>query len=68
PDSEFLKELHADPLPPGPRYVSVAGTRDLICPRGTSLLDGAEHYELPIGHAEFIAHPDVADLVAPLLH
>lgn len=68
PGSEFLAELHADPLPPGPRYVSVAGTRDLICPRSTSLLDGAEHYELPIGHAEFIARPNAANLVALLLH
>lgn len=67
PDSAFLSELHADPLPRGPRYVSVAGTRDLICPPGTARLEGSDYYELPVGHAEFIVAPDVVDLVAPLL-
>ncbi len=67
PDSAFLEELHADPLPAGPRYVSVAGTRDLICPTGTARLEGSDYYELPVGHAEFVVSPDVVDLVAPLL-
>jgi len=67
PDSSFLEELHADPLPAGPRYVSVSGTRDLICCGGTSRLEDAEHYELPIGHAEFIIDRSVTDLLAPLL-
>jgi pimeloyl-ACP methyl ester carboxylesterase len=67
PNSPFLAELHADGLPPGPRYLTVAGTRDIICPPPTAQLDGAEHYELPIGHAEFIADPTVVDLLAPLL-
>lgn len=67
PDSAFLEDLHADPLPAGPRYVSVAGTRDLICPGRTARLEGAEHHELPIGHAEFIIDPSVTDLLAALL-
>lgn len=67
PDSSFLQELHTDPLPAGPRYLSVAGTSDLICPPETARLDGAEQYELPLGHAEFIIDQAVVDLIAPLL-
>ena len=67
PDSDFLKELHEDPLPAGPRYVSVAGTEDLICPPDTARLAGAEHHELPIGHAEFIIDKAVIELLDPLL-
>jgi hypothetical protein len=67
PDSSFLEELHADPLPSGPRYVSVAGSNDLICPPQTAHLDGTEQLELPIGHAEFILDQGLVDLIAPLL-
>lgn len=67
PNSPFLKRLHADPLPPGPRYLSIAGSRDLICPPETSLLDGADQQELPIGHAQFLVDERVPDLVAPFL-
>ena len=67
PDSSFLRKLHADPLPPGPRYVSVAGTHDHICPPRTAHLDGTEQLVLPIGHAEFIIDQGLIDLIAPLL-
>jgi len=67
PNSSFLRKLHDDPLPPGPRYVSVAGTNDLVCPPHTACLDGAEQHELPLGHAEFILDRSLVELLAPLL-
>ncbi len=50
PGSAFLAALHADPLPTGPRYVALAGTRDRICPTHSALLDGAEHHPRPFSH------------------
>lgn len=67
PGSEFLKSLHADPLPFGPRYLSVAGTRDRVCPPRTALLAETQHVELPISHVEFITDRRVTDLVVRFL-
>lgn len=54
PGSEFLKCLHADPLPEGPRYVSLYGTQDLICRPQDCILRGAENHPLPAGHWTFV--------------
>lgn len=68
PDSDFLAQLHADPLPKGPRYVSIVGTHDLICPPETAALDGADEIiRLPIGHARFLVAPSVAAALVPHL-
>lgn len=67
PGSKFLRDLHAEPLPYGPRYLTVAGTRDLVCPPRTALLAETQHAELPIGHVEFITDRRVADLVVRFL-
>lgn len=67
PRSPFLKRLHEDPLPLGPRYLTVAGTRDAVCPPATARLDGAHFRELPIGHAQFLVDERVPDLVVPHL-
>jgi len=49
-DSDFLKKLHEEPLPQGPRFVSVSGYFDFICPPCLSTLDGADNRFFPFQH------------------
>jgi pimeloyl-ACP methyl ester carboxylesterase len=67
PKSAFLADLHKDPLPPGPRYVSIGGTDDWICPLATTRLSGAENYEGPFGHQSFLIDPAVHELIEEFL-
>ena len=67
PGSPYLKALHEEPLPFGPRYLTVAGTRDRVCPPRTALLAQTQHAELPIGHVDFITDRRVTDLIVRFL-
>jgi len=51
PDSFFLRELKADPLPPEVEYHSIAGSHDFVSPATRSRLQGSIHTEIPCGHA-----------------
>lgn len=67
PWSRFLSELHADPLPPGPRYVSIVGNVDVICPSQTACLEGAENVHGDFGHLSLFHDSALHDLVAAVL-
>jgi triacylglycerol lipase len=67
PWSKYLSELHGDPLPRGPRYVSIIGEQDVICPPPTARLDGAENLYGPFGHASLFYDSALHDLVAAVL-
>ena len=54
--SSFLDELNARPLPPGPRYVSIAARLDLIVPSPRTRLAGAEHTVVDLPLTSINAH------------
>jgi pimeloyl-ACP methyl ester carboxylesterase len=64
PGSRFLRDLHARPLPEGPRYACIAGTKDAICPASSTRFEGAERVEVPIGHNDFLANESLHALIA----
>ncbi len=51
PNSFFIQELRATPLPPEVSYHSIAGSRDVICPPQYCRLEGADYREIECGHA-----------------
>ena len=59
PGSDFLKALHSDPLPEGPKYVSLYGTRDFICRPRDCMLRGAENHPITGGHWTFVFNPSI---------
>lgn len=58
-NSDFLRQLHTDPLPTGPRFVSLAGTNDIIVTPGRTALDGALLATGPYGHEDFLISSDL---------
>jgi pimeloyl-ACP methyl ester carboxylesterase len=66
-DSDFLKKLHEDPLPHGPRYMTVSGLFDLICPPCSSVLNGADNRFLPFQHHDLMfttwVHAEIAKMI-----
>lgn len=67
PWSRFLADLHADPLPPGPRYVTIVGDRDVVCPPPTARLAGADNVHGDFGHLSLFHDGVLHDLVAAVL-
>ena len=67
PGSPLILTLQARGLPPGPRYISVAGDADLICPATRTLLPGAELVSAPFGHADFWHNRRLYEFLAPYL-
>lgn len=67
PGSEFLRELHADPLPEGPRYVSLYGTRDLMCRPRDCMLHSAENHHIVAGHWTFVYNPRIHRIILTYL-
>jgi hypothetical protein len=57
PGSDVIRRLAAEPLPPGPTYVSIAARADLVVPSPDAHLDGAENITVPV--AGLTAHDDV---------
>ncbi|MEK9152893.1 MAG: alpha/beta fold hydrolase [Patescibacteria group bacterium] len=55
PCSPFHRDLHADPLPAGTKFVSISGKRDDVCPASTNYLKGAVNVSLDYGHSSFFA-------------
>ena len=48
--SPFLQKLRDEPLPDGPRYVTIAGSDDRICPPKTALLPGTDQHVEKFDH------------------
>ncbi|MEA3249872.1 MAG: hypothetical protein U9Q03_06010 [Patescibacteria group bacterium] len=65
--SEFIQKLHEDPLPPGPRYVSVSGHLDFVCPPYVSQLDGTDNRFLLFQHFHLILSPLLHQQIANIL-
>ena len=59
PESEVIRELREGGLPPGPRYVSVAGLNDWLCPPERAWLPGARHAYLDHSHLDFLINVEV---------
>lgn len=59
PGSDFLKALHSDPLPDGPKYVSLYCTRDLVCRPQDCILHGAKNPPINAGHWTFFFSPRI---------
>jgi pimeloyl-ACP methyl ester carboxylesterase len=67
PGSRFLRELGAEPLPPGPEVVSIAGERDWLAPPASTVLAGVRHLELATGHSGLLVDEQAASAVAAIL-
>ena len=72
PDSDFMRELHAAPNPPGVRLVSVGTRGDFVTPRASWEVEGMESIEtpyglFPFGHWLLFTHPGNQRVVAELL-
>ena len=48
PGSDLLRRLAAQPLAPGPWYVSIAAQGDAVVPSPDTRLDGAENVTVPV--------------------
>lgn len=66
-DSDFLKKLGEEPLPPGPRYLSVSGYFDFICPPCVSRLDDADNRLLPFQHHDLMFAAWVHQAIAKMI-
>jgi pimeloyl-ACP methyl ester carboxylesterase len=67
PDSDFLRALHHDPLPPTLRLLCIGGDRDRICRGETPYVPGAERLTLPAGHLDFLVRKTVFRQAADFL-
>jgi triacylglycerol lipase len=67
PGSQVINEILAGDLPPGPRYVSVGGTGDWLCPPESTRLPGAEHATCPHDHLDFLIDSRVYAALEPFL-
>ncbi|MFC1638894.1 esterase/lipase family protein [Patescibacteria group bacterium] len=54
PHSAFLRRLRELPLPPGPKYISICGTRDWISPWPTTYVEGALNPHWGFKHADLM--------------
>jgi triacylglycerol esterase/lipase EstA (alpha/beta hydrolase family) len=59
PNSRFLRELEAGPLPSNVQYFTIAAQRDWVCPPSSTPLDGAESLTVPLGHSSLVMSEEV---------
>jgi pimeloyl-ACP methyl ester carboxylesterase len=67
PNSLFLRELAAEPMPSNVDLFTIAGTQDLVVPPERSLHDGATHIYLRCGHAALQTSHKVYGVVREIL-
>lgn len=67
PGSRLIRDLLDRGLPSGPRYVSVAGANDWLCPPERAKLPGAEYAVCPFSHLDFLVNSKVYDAIEPYL-
>jgi len=65
--SEFLEDLHADPLPENVDFYCIMAKDDLVCLPADSALPGAKNYLVPKGHTSLIVSPDAFHYIYCLL-
>lgn len=59
PGSRFLDELLREPPPREVSYYSIAAQRDWVCPPESTLLPGATHVTVPLGHSSLVVSDEV---------
>jgi pimeloyl-ACP methyl ester carboxylesterase len=52
--SRLLHKLRQTPLPEGPRYISLGGLYDTICPIPTHEIEGMRNIRHPFGHPDIM--------------
>jgi hypothetical protein len=67
PFSGYLTALARLPLPEGPTYVAVSGSRDRTCPVWSATLPGAHNFVLDFGHGAVLGSPIIPPVIAPFL-
>jgi len=66
-DSELLRELREGQLPDGPRYVSISGFFDMICPPVAAALPGADCRTLRFMHFDLMFSPWIHLKIAKII-
>jgi pimeloyl-ACP methyl ester carboxylesterase len=67
PSSAFVRELRVGSLPRQVEIVAIAGERDLLAPKGRTVVAGVRHLALPTNHSGLLVDPEVAELVSAVL-
>jgi pimeloyl-ACP methyl ester carboxylesterase len=65
--SDLLQNLRRTKLPIGPRYVTIGGLRDRVCPPPTTKFPGTENVLWPCGHLDFMFRTWTHELIAALI-
>jgi len=59
PNSRFLRELDAGPLPPSVQFYTISAERDWVCPPRSTPVEGAESFTVPLGHSSLVMSEEV---------
>jgi triacylglycerol lipase len=67
PGSDFLGDLHREPIPAGVEVHSIAAARDWMCPPEATRMPGVKSITVPFGHGGLVVSADVYKLVKDIL-
>ncbi len=67
PGSEFVRQLHAMPMPRSVDCTSIIARYDALCPADSSRISPGTNYDLPLGHAGLVLSADVYRVVKRVL-
>jgi len=66
-NSDFIKDLHADPLPENVDFYCIMAKNDFLCLPADSALPGAKNYIVPKGHTSLVVSPDAFQYIYCIL-
>lgn len=67
PGSDFLGDLHREPIPAGVEVHSIAAARDWLCPPEATRMPGVKSITVPFGHGSLVVSADVYKCVKDIL-
>lgn len=67
PGSDFLDDLHREPIPAGVEVCSIAAQRDWLCPPEATRMPGVKSITVPFGHGSLVVSADVYKCVKDIL-
>lgn len=67
PDSDFIHDLHADPLPANVEIVSIMSRLDMLAPEKYCVLKGARNILVSAGHAALVVDDRIYRVVRALI-
>jgi triacylglycerol lipase len=67
PGSDFLDDLHREPIPAGVEVHSIAAARDWLCPPEATRMPGVKSITVPFGHGSLVVSADVYKCVKDIL-